>query len=89
MDNDRAFWLSVRQAVIMILGAIESRLGMERSIVPKRKRSALVGMKPGDDPIKHALKIHALNEEDENRGVVLEEQPPTFKRITKNNTEDE
>jgi len=37
MDN-RQFWLSIRQALIIILGAIEDYLGIKRSIVPKRKR---------------------------------------------------
>lgn len=37
-ENDRAFWMIVRQALIMVLGAIEDRLGLPRSIVPRRKR---------------------------------------------------
>jgi hypothetical protein len=35
---DREFWLAVRQALIIVLGAIEEYLGMQRSIVPRRKR---------------------------------------------------
>jgi len=35
---DRQLWLAIRQALIIILGAIEDRLEMQRSIVPKRKR---------------------------------------------------
>ena len=40
MDDDRtrALLMCVRQALIMIIGALEDYLGMERSIVPKRKR---------------------------------------------------
>lgn len=30
--------ITVRQALIMVLGAIENFLGMERSITPKRKQ---------------------------------------------------
>jgi len=30
--------ITIRQALIMVLGAIENFLGMERSITPKRKR---------------------------------------------------
>lgn len=30
--------MTMRQAMIMILGAIEDYLGMERSIIPKHKR---------------------------------------------------
>lgn len=36
--DDRSLWMTRRQAIIMELGAIEDYLGMERSIVPKRKR---------------------------------------------------
>lgn len=39
-DKQRAFLLVVRQAIIMVLGALEDYLGMERSIVPKHKRLA-------------------------------------------------
>lgn len=40
MDDDRAriALMIVRQALIMILGAIEQYLDLERSIVPKHKR---------------------------------------------------
>ena len=34
----RALLLTIRQALIMIVGAIETFLEMPRSIVPKRKR---------------------------------------------------
>lgn len=37
-QGDRTLWMTRRQAIIMELGAIEDYLGMERSIVPKRKR---------------------------------------------------
>jgi len=39
-DPDRTFWIAVRQALIILLGAIEDRLHMPRSITPKRKRTA-------------------------------------------------
>lgn len=40
VDNaSRALMLSRRQCLIIELGAIEDYLGMDRSIVPKRKRS--------------------------------------------------
>ena len=39
-DPDRKFWIAVRQALIILLGAIEDRLQMPRSITPKRKRTA-------------------------------------------------
>ena len=39
-DCERVLLLSVRQALIIVLGAIETYLGMERSIVPKHKREA-------------------------------------------------
>lgn len=39
--DDRSLWMTRRQAIIMELGAIEDYLGMERSIVPKRKREQL------------------------------------------------
>ena len=35
---DRKFWLAFRQALIIVLGAIEDMLEMQRSIVPKHKR---------------------------------------------------
>jgi len=34
----RALLMTLRQALIMVLGAIEDYLGIERSIVPRRKR---------------------------------------------------
>ena len=42
-DQEREFYLSKRQTLIMELGAIEDLLGMERSIVPKRKREYRIG----------------------------------------------
>lgn len=39
-DRERTFWIAFRQALIIMLGAIEDMLDMERSIVPKRKRAA-------------------------------------------------
>jgi len=38
-DADRVLWLAIRQALLIVLGAIEERLGMERSVLPKRKRT--------------------------------------------------
>jgi hypothetical protein len=37
-DAARVLLMTVRQALIMVLGAIEDYLEMERSIVPRRKR---------------------------------------------------
>ena len=34
----RVLLLAIRQALIIALGALEEYLGMERSIIPKRKR---------------------------------------------------
>ena len=34
----KTFLMSIRQALIMILGALEDYLGLERSIIPRRKR---------------------------------------------------
>lgn len=34
----RVFWMAVRQATIIFLGALEDLLGLERSIVPRHKR---------------------------------------------------
>lgn len=34
----RALLMSVRQALIMVLGSLEDYLGMPRSIVPRRKK---------------------------------------------------
>lgn len=38
-ERHRALLVSRRQALIIELGAIEDYLGMERSIIPRRKRS--------------------------------------------------
>ena len=37
-DRERALWMAIRQALIIALGAIEEYLGLQRSIVPRRKR---------------------------------------------------
>jgi len=37
-DRGKVLWMAIRQALIIILGAIEDYLGIERSIVPRRKR---------------------------------------------------
>lgn len=38
--RQRALLLVVRQALIMILGALEDYLDMDRSIIPKHRRNA-------------------------------------------------
>ena len=37
-EQERILLMTVRQALIMMLGALEDYLQMERSIVPRRKR---------------------------------------------------
>jgi hypothetical protein len=37
-EKERAFWMTIRQVLIMALGALEDYLELERSIVPRRKR---------------------------------------------------
>ena len=37
-DRERTLLMARRQAIIIDLGAIEDYLGLERSIVPRRKR---------------------------------------------------
>ena len=37
-DKTRILLLAVRQAILIILGAIEDYLGLERSVVPKHRR---------------------------------------------------
>jgi hypothetical protein len=39
IGDKRALLLSVRQALIIALGAIEDYLNMERSIIPKHRRA--------------------------------------------------
>lgn len=34
---DREFWITIRQALIIILGAVEDRLKIPRTYKPKRK----------------------------------------------------
>jgi hypothetical protein len=38
MAGERRLWMAIRQALIIVLGAIEEYLGIERSIIPRRKR---------------------------------------------------
>jgi len=38
-EGQRKFWMAMRQAMIIALGALEDYLGMERSIIPRRKRT--------------------------------------------------
>lgn len=37
-DKTRILLIAIRQALLIALGAIEEFLGIERSVVPKRKR---------------------------------------------------
>lgn len=37
-EHEKEYLMSMRQALIMQLGAIEDRLGMRRSIMPKHRR---------------------------------------------------
>jgi hypothetical protein len=37
-ERQRVLWLAFRQALIMMVGAIEEYLGLERSILPRHKR---------------------------------------------------
>jgi len=37
-DRERVLWMGIRQAVIILLGAIEVYLGLDRTVVPRRKR---------------------------------------------------
>jgi hypothetical protein len=39
-DRERTLWMGIRQAMIIALGVIEDYLGLQRSIVPRRKRHA-------------------------------------------------
>lgn len=39
--KQRVLLLTVRQALIMLLGALEDYLEMERSIIPKHKRASV------------------------------------------------
>lgn len=37
-ERERILWLAIRQAMLICLGAIETYLGLDRTVVPKRKR---------------------------------------------------
>jgi hypothetical protein len=37
-EKHRTLWISIRQALLIVLGAIEEHLGMERSKPPKHER---------------------------------------------------
>jgi hypothetical protein len=39
MNDSRRLLMAIRQALIIALGAIEDYLGIQRSIVPRRKRN--------------------------------------------------
>ena len=46
-DNTRGLLMTIRQALIMMLGALEDFLGLPRSIIPKHKRNWIAtGRKP-------------------------------------------
>jgi hypothetical protein len=36
--KEHTFWMGIRQVLIMMIGLVEDYLGLERSIVPRRKR---------------------------------------------------
>jgi hypothetical protein len=38
-DEERVFWLAIRQGLLIMVGAIERKLNMERSVEPRHKRS--------------------------------------------------
>lgn len=40
-ERERIFLMAIRQALIMMLGAIEDYLEIERSIVPRHKRELM------------------------------------------------
>jgi hypothetical protein len=37
-ERQRILWMGIRQALIIALGAIEDFLGLERSIIPRKRR---------------------------------------------------
>lgn len=39
-DKQRTLWMVIRQALIMILGAVEDFLNIPRSIIPRKKRQS-------------------------------------------------
>lgn len=39
-SEDRVFWLAVREALLMVLRAVETRLNMPHSVQSKRANSA-------------------------------------------------
>ncbi len=41
--DNRKFWLAVRQALLIILGAVEDLLGKRRSVEPKHKKKEKEG----------------------------------------------
>ena len=47
-ESERKWLMTTRQTLIMRLGAVEERLGMERSIVPKRKKTNKFGVETKD-----------------------------------------
>ena len=38
VGSQRLLWMTIRQVLIILLGAVEVYLGLERSIVPRKKR---------------------------------------------------
>ena len=49
-EKIRLLLMTVRQALIMVLGALEDFLELERSIVPRRKRHNDPNYEPGRVP---------------------------------------
>lgn len=39
-ERTRALWMAVRQCLLMLLGAVEDYLELERSVIPRHKRPA-------------------------------------------------
>ena len=38
-EREHKLLIAIRQALLLVLGAIEDYLGMERSVIPKHKRN--------------------------------------------------
>ena len=36
--DNRKLWLAIRQALLIVLGAIEDLLGLKRSVIPKHEK---------------------------------------------------
>lgn len=73
-DQARKLWMAVRQALIIVIGAIEEYLGLRRSIMPKRKRDGptLIWAPPGCE--EAAREIVRLAQEEEKAARELDEK---------------